>query len=102
MENNDTKLQSIGLELMFCTPEKCRYGDGLTAIEIAKKLNLQLDTVKKKLKILQEKGIVRAIGINPKIWQFDDYAFKRMNTEDPVYIELCNFENIDFDKYFTY
>ena len=49
---NDEKLKLIGLELMFCTPEKCNNENGLTAIELARKLNIPTETVKKKLKIL--------------------------------------------------
>ena len=44
---NDEILKAIGLELMFCTPEKCSNKDGMTAIELARKLSLPTDTVKK-------------------------------------------------------
>ncbi|MDD3150454.1 MAG: hypothetical protein PHV68_06430 [Candidatus Gastranaerophilales bacterium] len=98
----DKILQTVGLELMFCTPQKCESGCGLTAVELAKRLNLKPDIVKKKLKILQEKGIVRSIGINPKYWQFDNYNFQRMDEEDEVYKMLCDFENVDFGRYFQY
>lgn len=98
----DKTLQSIGLELMFLTPEKCTHPDGITAIEISRKLNIDLDTVKKKLKILFDKNIVKCKGLNPKYWQFDNYNFLRMDEEDPVYSMLCSFEDVDFDKYFNY
>ena len=75
LEDNNLKL--IGLELMFLTPQKCNSDDGLTAIEIARKLNIPTETVKKKLKILFEKKIVSVKGINPKYWKFDEYIFKR-------------------------
>ena len=48
----DENLKAIGLELMFCTPEKCTSEFGLTAIEIARKLNIPTEIVKKKLKIV--------------------------------------------------
>ena len=99
---NDEILKAVGLELMFCTPEKCANKAGMTAIEIARKLSLPTDTVKKKLKILFEKHIVRVSGINPKYWKFDDYQFQKMNEEDEVYKLLCDFENVDFCKYFEY
>jgi len=102
LETEDKILQAVGLELMFCTPEKCENPDGMTAVELAKRLNVKLDVVKKKLKILYEHGIVRVTGINPKLWKFDEYNFNRMSTEDPVYQMLCNFENVDFDKFFEY
>ena len=62
----DKELKSVGLELMFLTPEKCSSDDGITAVELAKLVNLPVDVVKKKLNILKEKDIVRVKGINPK------------------------------------
>ena len=99
---NDEYLKAVGLELMFCTPEKCTSEFGLTAIELARKLNIPTETVKKKLKILYEKKIIRVTGINPKYWKFDEYQFQKMDEEDDVYKLLSDFENVDFDKYFEY
>jgi len=101
-KQKDEALKAIGLELMFCTPEKCSNESGLTAIEIARKLKLPTETVKKKLKLLFEKKIVRVSGINPKYWKFDDYQFQKMDENDEVYLLLCDFSDVDFDKYFEY
>lgn len=98
----DKILKDIGLELMFYSPDKYDTQDGLTSIELAKKLSLNVDVVKKKLKILCDKGIVSVKGINPKIWKFDDYNFQRMDTDDEVYNLLCSFDDVDFSKYFDY
>ena len=98
----DKILKDIGLELMFHSPDKYDTQDGLTSIEIAKRLSLNVDVVKKKLKILCDKGIVSVKGINPKIWKFDDYNFQRMNEDDEIYILLCSFDDVDFSKYFNY
>ena len=98
----DSALKAVGLELMFCTPEKCSSDLGITAIELARKLKLSTETVKKKLKILFEKKIVRVSGVNPKYWKFDDYQFQKMDENDEVYLLLCNFEDVDFDQYFEY
>ena len=99
---NDEALKAVGLELMFCTPEKCASENGITAIELARKLNLPTDVVKKKLKILFAKNIVRVSGVNPKYWKFDDYQYQKMDEKDEVYLLLSNFEDVDFDKYFEY
>lgn len=99
-QNEDKILRTIGLELMFSTPQSRENEEGMTAIELAKKCNLKLDIVKKKLKILQDAGIVRVIGINPKLWLFDDYNFQRMDENDPIFMLLCQFEDVDFCKYF--
>jgi len=100
--SNDNILKAVGLELMFCTPEKCTSEYGITAIELARKLNIPTDTVKKKLKILYEKKIIRVTGVNPKYWKFDDYQFQKMDENDEVYKLISDFENVDFSKYFEY
>lgn len=101
-DNEDKILRTIGMELMFSTPQSRDNPDGMTAIELAKKCNLKADIVKKKLKILHDAGIVRVIGINPKLWLFDDYNFQRINEDDPIYNLLCQFEDVDFCRYFDY
>ncbi|MCD8024409.1 MAG: hypothetical protein LUE64_02625 [Candidatus Gastranaerophilales bacterium] len=101
-ETEDTELKKVGLELMFLTPEKCSNRNGITAVELARQLCMDVETVKKKLKVLYEHNIVRAIGINPKLWKFDEYNFQRMDEDDEVYMLLCSFDDVDFDRYFEY
>ena len=98
----DIGLKMVGLELMFLTPEKYSNEYGITAVELAKLVNLPVETVKKKLHILKEKNIVRVKGINPKYWLFDEYNFQRLDDDDDIFHLLCNFEDVDFDKYFSY
>lgn len=101
-ESEDKDLKKIGLELMFLTPEKCSHKEGITAVELAKILDINIEIIKKKLRILQETGIVRSIGINPKFWKFDEYFFQRMDEDDPIYRTLTSFDEVDFDRYFEY
>lgn len=101
-EIDDIELKKVGLELMFMTPEKCSSDKGITAVELAKLVELPLETVKKKLQILKDEAIVRVIGINPKYWKFDNYQFQRMDENNEVYKLLCCFDDIDFDRYFQY
>ena len=98
----DIDLKKIGLELMFLTPEKCTRDEGISAVELSKMLDIPLDIVKKKLKILYEKEIIRVYGINPKLWKFDEFQFQKMDENDEVYKLLCNFDDVDFDRYFSY
>ncbi|MBQ8458967.1 winged helix-turn-helix transcriptional regulator [bacterium] len=98
----DKVLKSIGLELMFLTPEKCSSDDGITAVELAKLVNISVETVKKKLNILKDKDIVTVKGINPKYWKFNEYNFQRMDEDDEIFRLLCSFDDVDFDKYFSY
>lgn len=101
-EIEDIELKKVGLELMFLTPEKCSHEQGISAVELSKLLQIPPDIVKKKLKILLDKEIVRVMGINPKLWKFDEYNFQRMDEEDDVFKLLCSFDDVDFDRYFTY
>lgn len=100
--NEDKELKTVGLELMFLTPDKYANSDGITAVELAKLVNLPLETVKKKLNILKDKNIVRVKGINPKYWLFNEYNFQRMDEDDEIFLLLCSFDDVDFDKYFSY
>ena len=99
---DDIALKKVGLELMFLTPEKCSDPKGISAVELSKELDIDVEIVKKKLKILYEHNIVRVIGINPKLWKFDEYNFQRMDEDDEVYMLLCSFDDVDFDRYFEY
>ena len=101
-ENEDKELKLVGLELMFLTPEKYSNPKGITAVELSKRVNLSLDTVKKKLKILSEHSIIRCCGMNPKYWKFDDYNYHRLDEDDEIYQLLCSFDEVDFDRYFSY
>ena len=102
IETEDKELKRVGLELMFMTPEKCPKDDGISAVELSKLLDIPVETVKKKLKILYDKDIVRVRGIKPKLWKFDEYKFQRMDEDDEVFRLLCSFDDVDFDRYFQY
>ena len=102
MGEEDLELKAVGLELMFLTPEKYKEADGITAVELAKRVQLPIEVVKKKLNILKSKNIVRVKGINPKYWRFDEYNFQRMDEDDEVFLLLCSFDDVDFDKFFQY
>lgn len=102
LELEDKELKKVGLELMFLTPEKYASERGITAVELAKLVDLPIENVKKKLTILKEKNIVRVKGINPKYWLFDEYNFHRMDEEDEVFKLLCSFDDVDFDRFFNY
>lgn len=102
IDEEDLDLKKVGLELMFLTPEKYDSSEGITAVELSKLVDLPLDTVKKKLNLLKDKSIVRVKGNNPKFWLFDEYNFQRMDENDEVFLLLCSFEDVDFDRYFSY
>ena len=101
-DDEDKALKKVGLELMFMTPEKCEKPDGVTAVELAKMVELPIEVVKKKLNILKDCELVTVRGINPKYWKFDEYNFQRMDENDEVFMLLCSFDDVDFDRYFSY
>ena len=41
-ESEDKELKTVGLELMFLTPDKYSNTDGITAVELAKRVNLSV------------------------------------------------------------
>ena len=98
----DIDLKKVGLELMFLTPQKYSNPDGITSVELSKLVELPVDVVKKKLQILKDKNVVRVKGINPKCWLFDEYNFQRLDDDDEIFALLCSFEDVDFDRYFSY
>jgi hypothetical protein len=102
MCDEDKELKKVGLELMFMTPEKQQKAEGITAVELAKLVELPSEVVKQKLNILKEAGIVRVKGISPKYWSFNEYNFQRMDEDDEVFRLLCSFDDVDFDRYFQY
>ena len=102
LENEDKELKQVGLELMFLTPEKYSNPEGITAVELAKRVGINLETVKKKLKILHQHEIIRCSGMNPKYWRFDEYQYQRLDEDDEIFQLLCSFDDVDFDRYFTY
>ena len=98
----DKELKKVGLELMFMTPEKCAKPDGITAVELAKLVELSVETVKKKLVLLKKAEIVQVRGINPKYWKFNEYNFQRMDEDSDIFQLLCSFDDVDFARYFQY
>ena len=101
-DSEDKDLKKVGLELMFMTPEKGAVDNWITAVELAKMVELPVEIVKKKLTILKDADIVRVKGINPKYWKFDNYSFQRMDEDDEIFQLLCSFDDVDFDRYFQY
>ena len=101
-ESEDKNLKMVGLELMFLTPDKYSNEEGITAVELAKLVDLPLEELYVNKQILKDKNIVRVRGINPKYWLFDEYNFQRLDDDDEIFHLLCNFEDVDFDKYFNW
>lgn len=96
----DEVLRTVALELMYNNPQKWQLPEGPTAIEIARRNNLKLELVKKKLNILLNAGLVTSIGIKPKRWQFNEYNFSRMSVNDPIYLLIARYDDYDYEKFY--
>jgi len=101
MEEKDKLLQQIIFEIMFSNPQNRNYPEGLTAVELSRKYNAKIDHVKKNLNLLQDKGVIKSIGVNPKFWLFDEYNYQRIDEDDPIHCLMWS-GDIDFDCYFEY
>lgn len=95
----DEILRLVALELMYNNPQKWQSSEGPTAQEIAKRYNLKVDVVKKKLRHLQELGIARYKDVSPKRWEFDVFNFNRMHEDDPISQLINRYDDDDYLKF---
>ena len=65
-ENEDKNLKLVGLELMFLTPEKHSNPQGITAVELSKRIDVPLDIVKKS--VLYSFISFMVVGSLPQAW----------------------------------
>lgn len=71
--------------------EECLEDDLPTASDLARKFNYRLDTVKKKLRVLKERGLIRPISMTPKRYRFEPWALKSLDEEDPIFQWLSDY-----------
>jgi DNA-binding transcriptional regulator YhcF (GntR family) len=57
--------------------------DWPTAMMLSKQLKLKPETVKKKLRLLQQWGLIQPISVSPKRYRFDHYIWNHLSLEDP-------------------
>jgi hypothetical protein len=77
----------IGSEIMSATytfDEDPSWEEVLpTSAELSKKINVKLELVKKKLRILKHEGLIRSISVSPKRYRFDFYQLKHLEADHP-------------------
>jgi predicted transcriptional regulator len=59
-------------------PEELLLDTLPSAAELARLLDLRLEWVKKKLRILKHEGLIHAVTISPKRYRFDRYQFEHL------------------------
>lgn len=64
-----------------------------TAADLARKLNLRLETVKKKLRLLKEADLIQPTSMQPKRYRFNFWTLRSMEENDPFYTLFCDPES---------
>jgi transcription initiation factor IIE alpha subunit len=69
--------------------DECVEEDLPTSAELARKMNYRLETVKKKLRVLKENGLIHAVSLSPKRYRFDHWALKSVDTDSLLFSLFC-------------
>jgi hypothetical protein len=60
-----------------------------TAAGLARQFNYRLETVKKKLRILKEQGLVHSVSVTPKRYRFNRWALKSLDESHSFHALFC-------------
>lgn len=77
----------------------CLEDDLPTAADLARRLNYRLETVKKKLRILKEEGLIQPVSLTPKRYRFNYWALKSLDEGHILYSLFCEPESPYFIEY---
>jgi transcription initiation factor IIE alpha subunit len=72
---------------------ECLEDDLPTAADMARKLNYRLETVKKKLRILKEQGLIQSVSVTPRRYRFNYWALKSLDPAHLLYALFCEPES---------
>lgn len=91
---NDTELFSqLAAEIRTATDRlsagDCLEDDLPTAADLARRLNYRLETVKKKLRLLKEEGLVQSVSVTPKRYRFNYWALKSLDESHILFTLFC-------------
>ncbi len=92
---NDTELIGLLAAEIRDATETFNAGTGLeeslpTAADLARKLKLRLETVKKKLRLLKEAHLIQPVTVGPKRYRFNHWALKDMEEGNAFYELFCD------------
>ncbi len=97
MDKEQELLCRIAYEILQTTDQVVSEGLSeehlLSAPELAKRLSMKLDKLKRKLKSLKQDNLIRPISLSPKRYRFDRYTLERLPEEH----FLFNLDNIGFE-----
>lgn len=60
-----------------------------TAADIARHLKLRVEFVKKRLLPLKDAELIQPVGMNPKRYRFNTFAFNHLTPDDSLYEVFC-------------
>ena len=63
------------------------------ARDLARKLGLRLETVKKKLRLLKAGELIHPVSVSPKRYRFNHYALRELPPESDFYRLFCETES---------
>ncbi len=91
--NHDDIITELAQAILSATRQ---YKDGQyfeedmpTAADMARKMRLKTDYVKKKLRLLASANLIEAISASPKRYRFNTYALRFLDDDDPLHILFC-------------
>lgn len=95
---SDTEIFSRLAEEILATTERFQSETLLedelpTAADLARKLNYRLETVKKKLRVLKEAGLIQPVSMTPKRYRFNRWALRELETGDILFELFCEPES---------
>ncbi len=84
--------------------ERLHAGDCLedempTAADLARQYNYRLETVKKKLRVLKEQGLIQPISMTPKRYRFNQWSLKTLEEDSPLYALVCESDSPYYIEY---
>jgi hypothetical protein len=82
----------------FCSGD-CLEDEMPTASELARRYNYRLETVKKKLRVLKEQGLIQPISMTPKRYRFNQWALKSLDEDHPFHALFCEPESPYYIEY---
>ncbi len=91
--NHDDIISELAHSILTATQQ---FNDGQyfeedmpTAADMARKMRLKTDYVKKKLRLLASANLIEAISASPKRYRFNAYALRFLEEDDPLHLLFC-------------
>jgi DNA-binding transcriptional MocR family regulator len=64
-----------------------------SSADLSRTLNIKLETVKKKLRVLKDQGLIHPVSVSPKRYRFDTWALRELDEAHPFFTLFCEPES---------